>query len=1433
MADTGKQSPLGINVLGGLIKNDFIHINKNAEDFMGKSKTNSQYGPKGRFVNETVLRLITWCINIGWHHGRGGDEARLTNVTYDNQINIGRNYIPALGNAPPKTWQAIDPEGSWAGLTNGGSYGPDGELAKSIQYANNNGSAAQPGPATAGYSEYSNSDQGQFATWYPYNRYNQYNYSITQWGWIRCLALQAWNEFNYHGKSPTVTLPRYEDFASSFMTADSFIHSQNAVISAAVNSANYADGIYSNTPDMMTADIAGVTRATGAFGTELTNIGNLFDPRKLERFGFPSTLLQILYENGAIVEDLNLALGASGLSASEITKISNGSASVITNRQERAIYSAFCAIRGFNLVDTLAACNVLNPVDRVQGVSSDTTSGTYNGTKRKYIRTLADCLDPQFLFPTTAPSLTVPVYNQTLDLPTGSKTYYLIYSGTDAQNSNGDILPVNAQLDDASVKNLVGVLVAEGTPPTYDNETDRNEDAYNSSGSQYQIEKGYDSYLGGTNLVVPSKVGLAAAAFRYSMLQVNNITNIAPGQFGHCIGNLESVPPEDTALISTAPQVDPTYTPPVRPKGKGKIKWRIESSSECATWPETTVRPYDRMVVKRNGTIISDGVTLGEMGALSGNTALRKPGTTQPKWAIASGYEGQQDIELGTDWDGWYAEGESEVEEGDIIRIEYTKDGSTSAGDDEGSYYVYTSDNEEIRGLTGAGGNGYLGATAAGTLPLGDSFSDRFHGTSLNKTNNSIGYKQFEVLVNEEWVAAWEEANPDETPYISGALPINTTLQQVVPQKLGLGSGPDGRYNHSDFFGCMSGLPYNWNEIYNLIESIGVNQPVNRSVLGKNYEQLYLGNTWEKAYFQLATSPYAVNTVPSLPNFLNPAYDPEEEIPNNDGIPSADPPVPPYDPEDPEAGGPEFIPNPNYDPYKYLDVYTGDRTNYRYTLRVDDFYYRTIVGPLVADGGGYKRGGAPLPKTVIAPNNTKAEAKVTSVGTDNAQAWYYEGGTGGIHTHKFGRVIGTSTNNGQPYRYVIGVVTLPPSEESPPTQAMVNARFGPGGDYPCPSESIETEAPPTGTYEAYYNNGKNQGGDLYKTPSGGGKARLEIQGAYPWPNPGNQFCQKYITDANAEIQRIYNGSSGATLDEDVYPWDETNIENLNILWDVTGRQLKVEQRARYLGLPQVEVPRDPFVNSYETLTMFVDSLPSLAQQTGPHMAAQTIEMIVDRFNAGGASTVAMMRQERNADRLAGCGIPLENTIPDTPTDNRILTLLYNGTVQGAPEGIPVNGTTWTNPSWPNNPGPDGTFAPLPTNVFISPYVYGGGDPTPGSITPITINIANPQVGTYTPAGPTIPGPITPVVNPPGGPGGGPGGDDGGSDGGSNEGGGSGDDSTGGGGGNPPIIRPTNVGDFIGGGGVGPGSPINSTPNVDQAIQAVIHCNCDCWDILSL
>ena len=57
MADTGKQSPLGQNVLGGILQNRCIRINPNAQFFMGISRSNSQY-TFGTLVDNTVLRML-------------------------------------------------------------------------------------------------------------------------------------------------------------------------------------------------------------------------------------------------------------------------------------------------------------------------------------------------------------------------------------------------------------------------------------------------------------------------------------------------------------------------------------------------------------------------------------------------------------------------------------------------------------------------------------------------------------------------------------------------------------------------------------------------------------------------------------------------------------------------------------------------------------------------------------------------------------------------------------------------------------------------------------------------------------------------------------------------------------------------------------------------------------------------------------------------------------------------------------------------------------------------------------------------------------------------------------------------------------------------------------------------------------------------------
>lgn len=1141
MADTGKQSPLGQNVLGGILKNTCLQINKNAASWMGASKTNDQYSP-GKLVNDTVLRLITWSINWGWE--TKGD--RLTNATYDNLIDIGQGVCPALGNARPPTYIPQDPQGVWAGVTRGGTLGPDGLPCKAIQYGQSTEVASPlPGPANAWYSIAGDTDQAQSATWYPYDTSNP-NEEITKWGWIRCHALQAWCEFNYHGTSPTQAVPKYEDFTGSFLSADSFINSQNQVVTAGENAEDFMEGTFSNMDDLITSDVSGVNLAIKTFGTDLDNLGKLFDPRKLDKFGFPSTLLQTIYENGGIVQDLNIALGAAGLSAKEITTISNGSADYISASQERKIYSAFLAIAGRNLRAILSTM-LKQPVSQRTVLNPGTSTSTR-------FRTLADCLDVKRLFPLSYRSLTVPIYNTTLGLETGSKTYYLIYK-------NGE---VNASdLNTNAIKNNVGTLFTQGIPPVFD-DLPTTPDA--------SLPKGFDSYLGGPNVVVPAEIGLAAGALRYSMLQINNISNLPPGEFGLCMSNLELM----TENVSTGPN------------------------------------------------------------------------------------------------------------------------------------------------------------SSAGTL----------------------------------------------------SKPIDEELHAEIPEKLAIGSGPAGTYTHSDFFGCMSGLPYPWTIINDKINQTGASQPVERSRLNKIYEQTYLTVTWENAIYNITLITSFQNVLPSIANPPNPNHA--------------------LDPSDPA-----------YEPEPYLDAYNGDApTFYEFTYREDDLFYRVEIS-LINNGGGYGRGFRKndpdaRPDVKIYPNNCNASVTAT-IGTDNRDASPYESGP--IYAHKFGRISGSSINNGSLYKWESNHRTDPSSFTNQPSNADVEAYI----DANCPRESITTEAPPTGTYDAYFTGATNQDGLIYVTPGTGlvgpggpGAEGTALSGSgwgsavSFWPSPGNSVAQNYIDQANTEVIDIASTTSGDY---------RGGVQQLNIAWDTLGRELVVEQRARYIALTPVEIPRNPFVNSYETLSTFVDSMPTLAQDIKPHMSAQTIEMIVDRSCPGGQSAIAMMRQERNQTRLNDCGIPMNNNIPATFNNELLTALITNGTVTGATNGIEINDKNWTNPAWPYNPADGLPSSPEPVTRYVDGEVLVG-TPIPGEdYDPIIIDIENPQIGPVITEGP---------FNPPGQGGGGGGGEGGGGSGG--EGGEGGD----GGGGNesePPIIRPPTPQ------GPGPNTILPSVPTVDEAIEQVISCNCDCWDIL--
>jgi hypothetical protein len=475
MADTGKQSPLGINSLASLLQNTGFTINSVSASYMGASKTNDEY-TFGKLVQDTVLRLLTYSINDGYTRGL------LTTTTYNNLISIGSTSIGALGNSKPNTYIVDDPTGTWTLLAQ--AYGLQ-QLSHSVL----------PGPATSGYPIASDTDQGQEATWYPYDTTNV-NSSITQWGWIRCHALQAWNEYNYNSITATVSTPDYNDFCNIYMTADGFVSTNNKRILSAYNSNTFLDNVYSNMSDLISADITGVNLSTYAFGNDLNNLGKALDLSLISTYGLPSNLLKTLVKNNAISSDLSLALLASGLTNSDVLSIGgNGSATV---EQEQKLYGAFLIITGENLAHVLAPlqCNT-------QGLTS-----------------LADLLNVKKLFPSSYASMTVPVYNSTQGLPTNSKTYYTIYSSG----------AVNDQLTSPQIVNYVGSQMPAGTPIVNDAALSPN---------QYKVlPKGFGSYAYN---IIPADVAIAAGAFSFTMRQIRNIESVDIQRFSKVISSIETV----------------------------------------------------------------------------------------------------------------------------------------------------------------------------------------------------------------------------------------------------------------------------------------------------------------------------------------------------------------------------------------------------------------------------------------------------------------------------------------------------------------------------------------------------------------------------------------------------------------------------------------------------------------------------------------------------------------------------------------------------------------------------------------------------------------------------------------------------------------------------------------------------------------------------
>ena len=321
-----------------------------------------------------------------------------------------------------------------------------------------------------------------------------------------------------------------------------------------------------------------------------------------------------------------------------------------------------------------------------------------------------------------------------------------------------------------------------------------------------------------------------------------------------------------------------------------------------------------------------------------------------------------------------------------------------------------------------------------------------------------------------------------------------------------------------------------------------------------------------------------------------------------------------------------------------------------------------------------------------------------------------------------------------------------------------------------PEEIIYIQLPPPDNLPVQPNGDFSTAGTNVSLGYGKGSLGTIITGPAQWPGM-NTPIQLYINQANAEIDAILLAKPA-------------QCKSLNNSWNATGAQLTIEQRARQEGLrPPLPNPRENFLSLYPTtIYTFVDSVPQYGKNTEPHMYAQTIENIANWDTIGGQSIVGMMRENRNQSRLTALGVSLDNNIIDVLPYEQQRVLIANGTLPTgtANPNIP-SGSTIADPTTP--------FVPVTTTPSTPITIRDGADIVPQP--PGNINVGT---GEYVINNIPI---DTGIPDVPGSFAGSPYSD----------------------------LIPPNLNSWYTSSTLMP-----STYTVDEAIDEVIRCNCDCWNL---
>ena len=173
-------------------------------------------------------------------------------------------------------------------------------------------------------------------------------------------------------------------FCQIFSACNAYAGLANQVIISSCNSDDYLCDTFSNSDNMITGDITKVNQATGVFGQDLANLGELIDLTNLGNQGSPLALVRQIVNIAGTIPLVSLTFLAAGVPSAVVVNLDDPNATV-TDSAQKAMYDGMTQITGDSLKQIL----------QILGV---TTAG---------ITTMADLLNPVKLFPNSFQTLTV------------------------------------------------------------------------------------------------------------------------------------------------------------------------------------------------------------------------------------------------------------------------------------------------------------------------------------------------------------------------------------------------------------------------------------------------------------------------------------------------------------------------------------------------------------------------------------------------------------------------------------------------------------------------------------------------------------------------------------------------------------------------------------------------------------------------------------------------------------------------------------------------------------------------------------------------------------------------------------------------------------------------------------------------------------------